>query len=166
MSMAALNLMVSNITRERFGKKITRHLLGCPCKVQKCIEHCSSEYDFNYFLLDFIAKTPLILLDLVEFTKNSLNATRQMVLNYYYLYSWLNSEKGDRKAIKVQGSGWNTQDFFYDFSVINEAKYVNAQNYILLTPVETSLDQLERACFTFAEDNQVNIAQKSCFLFK
>jgi hypothetical protein len=87
-----------------------------------------------------------------------LNVTRQLVLNYHYLYDDRHSpKKGDRKrkAIRVQGSGWSTNDIFKDFYVINEATYSKAPEYVVLDPAEMSLKDLEQACFAFVKENQV-----------
>jgi hypothetical protein len=85
-----------------------------------------------------------------------LNVTRELVLGNHHLYHDLHSPKeGDRKAIRVQGSGWSKNDIFKDFYVIDEVKYLEAPKYIPLNPAEMSLEDLERACFALDEDNQV-----------
>jgi hypothetical protein len=79
-----------------------------------------------------------------------------MVLEYHSLYNVKFRKNGDRILLKIHGSGWNTRDFFQEFFVINEAKYVQAQKYTEVDVKQLSLQDLDHTCFAFNGINQVN----------
>jgi hypothetical protein len=89
-------------------------------------------------------------LDLGANTTYSLRATNRMVLKSR-LDGCARNISG-RKAIKVQGRGWNANDIFKDFYVFNEIKHEKAPKYFVMHANETSLEDLQQgqqACFVF-----------------
>jgi hypothetical protein len=61
-----------------------------------------------------------------------------------------------RKAIKVQGRGWNTSDIFKEFYVFHEFhQYEKAPRYDVLRANETNLEDLQpgnKTCFALFKD--------------
>jgi hypothetical protein len=85
-----------------------------------------------------------------------LNLTKTKVLEYHFWYDDNTRRNGDRKVVKIDGSGWSTSDLFMSYFVINEAKYVEAPKYTEIDVKNLTLQELDEACFAFNGINQVN----------
>ena len=79
-----------------------------------------------------------------------------MVLEDHFWYDNIARQNCGRKVVKIDGSGWSTSDFFKDFYAINEAEYVEAQEYTEIDVKKLTIEDLYEACFDFNGINQVN----------
>jgi hypothetical protein len=78
-----------------------------------------------------------------------------MVLEHHFWYDDT-ARNGGRKVVKINGSGWSTSDVFKDFYAINEAEYVEAQEYTEIDLKQLTPQALDHTtCFVFNGINQV-----------
>lgn len=97
-------------------------------------------------------------LDLVDYTEESMNITKQMFLSSHHQYEEQTLRENDRKVIKLEGKGWVINDLFAEYYVINETKYLKTPHYeILKLNDQTNSQSLEHACFAFIDADDVNL---------
>jgi hypothetical protein len=87
--------------------------------------------------------------------EKSLSLTKTMVLEDHFWYDNIARQNCGRKVVKINGSGWSTSDFFKDFYAINEAEYVEAQEYTEIDFKQLTPQALDHTCFVFNGINQV-----------